>query len=90
LKKSGYSIYQHPRLKSEESGYGLIIDESIMLGNQRMILILGVKSDKRELGALDYSDIEIIGIHVDTSWNAEKIEEILVESEENRVESRII
>lgn len=73
IKKSGYSIYGNPELKISKADYGSIIDESIMLGNERMILNLGVKADKDTLKPLDYSNVEVLGIHVDSNWNASKI-----------------
>jgi hypothetical protein len=72
IKKSGYSIYNNPELKSSQN-YGMIIDESIMLGNERMLLSLGVTTDKTTDTPLGYGDIEVIGIHVDSRWDASKI-----------------
>ena len=52
-----------------------------MLGSERMILNLGIKAEKTTATALNYSDIEVIGIHVDSSWDASKIEDCLKEDE---------
>ena len=81
IKKSGYSVYTNPELATSDSNYGFIIDESIMVGNERMILTLGVKAEKSTEKPLNYSDIEVIGIHVDSNWNASKINDILKEDE---------
>lgn len=81
-KKSGLNIYNNSRLKTRESEYGMIIDESIMLGNERMILTLGTGAKKTSPKPLDYGDIEVIGIHVDPNWNSAKIVETLREDEE--------
>ena len=81
IKKSGYSVYINPQLASTELEYGCIIDESIMVGNERMILNLGVKAEKTTEKPLNYSDIEVLGIHIDSNWNASKIVDVLKEDE---------
>lgn len=81
IKKSGYSVYNNPQLALCDSEYGFIVDESIMVGNERMILTLGIKAEKTTEEALDYSDIEVVGIHVDSNWDASKIADTLKEDE---------
>ena len=81
IEKSGYSIYNETQEKTCETGYASILDESIMLGSERMILNLGIKSEKTTDTALDYNDIDVIGIHVDSGWNASKIEDCLKKDE---------
>jgi hypothetical protein len=81
-KKSGYFIYTNSQLKASESDYGMIIDENLALGNERLVLTLGTKSLKSTQNPLTYSDIEVLGIHVDSSWNAQKISKALQEDEE--------
>jgi len=66
LEKSGYSIYTGTNDRLSGADYASIIDESIMLGSERMILNLGIKAEKTTATALNYSDIEVIGIHVDS------------------------
>lgn len=51
----------------------MIIDESIMLGSERMILNLGIEANKTTSESLNYSDIEVLGIHVDCQWDSTKI-----------------
>ncbi|MDR3140474.1 MAG: hypothetical protein LBU37_01900, partial [Tannerellaceae bacterium] len=40
-KKSGYFIYTNSQLKTSGSDYGIIIDENLTLGNERLVLTLG-------------------------------------------------
>jgi len=82
IKKSGYSVYNNSQLKASAANYSMIIDESMMLGNQRMILNLGIRANKSTPNPLNYTDIEVIGIHVDTNWNASKITEALQADQE--------
>lgn len=72
VKKSGYFIYNNPSLKTS-GDYAMIIDESVMLGSERMILNLGIEANKATDEALNYSDIEVLGIHVDSQWDSAKI-----------------
>jgi hypothetical protein len=81
-KKSGYYIYTNPQLKTSESDYGIIIDEHLPLGNERLVLTLGTKSHKSTPDPLTYRDIEVLGIHVDSTWDAQKITNALQEDEE--------
>lgn len=60
----------------------MIIDESIMLGGERMILTLGTKADKTTNAALNYNDIEVLGIHVDSQWNSSKIAKAIASDRE--------
>lgn len=84
LKKSGYAIYHDSLLKKSEVDYGLIVDESIMLGNERLFLTIGVQGDKTTSEPLTLNDVEVVGIHVKSKWNAEKIVEAL-EADEDRM-----
>jgi hypothetical protein len=81
-KKSGYSIYTNPQLKASGSDYGIIIDENLPLGNERLVLTLGTKSHKSTQEPLTYRDIDVLGIHVDSAWDAKKIANALQEDEE--------
>jgi len=61
--------------------YATIIDESMMLGSEKMLITLGVDAEKTNNNALQYSDIKVLNISVDEKWNSEKIKENLVETE---------
>jgi hypothetical protein len=81
MKKSGCSIYTNSRLKASESDCGLIIDENLALGNERLVVTPGTGSRKSTQNPLTYGDIDVVGIHVDSAWNAQKITEVLQEDE---------
>lgn len=84
LKKSGYSIYNDSLLKTSETDYGLIVDESIMLGNERLFLTLGIQGDKTTSAPLNINDVEVVGIHVKSKWHAENLVEAL-QADESRM-----
>jgi hypothetical protein len=64
-----------------EKEYAIIADESMMLGSEKMILVLGVDANKVNNKALTQNDINILDIAVDSSWNSAGIEEELKKTE---------
>ena len=53
--------------------YGLIIDECMVIGQQRLLLILGINATKTENRASLLSDVRLLGIEVRASWKAEDV-----------------
>lgn len=52
----------------------LIIDESIRLGNEKLLLILACRADKVKQGGLSYEDVEVCYMRGSDSWTGEKIQ----------------
>lgn len=79
--KVGYSIYTDPREKAslvrEGDGYAIIVDESMKVGGQKNLLMLGVKSDKLGEEALTASDVTVLSMEVKSSWNSQLVGEKL-------------
>lgn len=73
IKKLGYSIYVSDLPQYEECSYSLIIDESMIIGQERMFVILGVSSMKTGSEALEMSQIRILHMGVRPSWTGEQI-----------------
>jgi hypothetical protein len=72
VKKSGLSIYKEPKNKNVDEDYALVVDESMMIGSQKMLLTLGVKA-QHEGSPLSHGDAEVLGMSVRQSWNSEAI-----------------
>jgi len=72
VKKSGFSIYTEPDKKITKKSYATIVDDSMMVGSQRLLLLLGCKS-KHNGNPLSHSDVEVLGMGVRSSWNGETI-----------------
>lgn len=81
VEKSGYSIYNEPKEKFQDDDYAIITDESMMLGSEKLLLTLGVKSNKDNQGALSFQEIDVLDISVKRSWNGEKIKDVLANIE---------
>jgi hypothetical protein len=71
--KSGYQVYHNPGIKDHATSYAEIVDESMMLGSEKMLLILGVDAKKTGDKSLRKQDAEILNIAVASNWNSETI-----------------
>ena len=80
VEKSGYYVYTHSELKSEAIPYGIILDESIQIGTEKLLLSLGVGAEKTNPSALKINDVEVLDISVAKSWNGDKIGQKLKET----------
>jgi hypothetical protein len=76
VKKSGLSIYREPESEITRSGYAMIVDESMMIGSQKMLLTLGIKAEHRGK-PLSHGDVEVLGMNVRSSWNGDAIRSVL-------------
>lgn len=76
------------RLKTEESACGdyvIYLDESIVFGSEKILLILGVLSEKiPQNRALNHSDMEVLFVGANTEWKAEHIEAELIKIAQNK------
>ncbi|MDR2650737.1 MAG: hypothetical protein LBC68_00250, partial [Prevotellaceae bacterium] len=52
VEKSGYEIYAEPAYNTLDDSYAQIIDESMMVGTEKLLLSLGVKAEKEGESAL--------------------------------------
>ena len=81
VEKSGYSVYKESGVKYRNDDYAIITDESMMMGSEKLLLTLGVKAHKDNDGALSFRETEVLDISVKSSWNGEKIKDVLVDIE---------
>lgn len=80
--KSGYQEIQQP--KEEKSKYALIMDESITIGSQKVLLMLGAKLGTYNFdNPLNISDIDVLNMGIGRSWKAPEICK-LIEASQNR------
>lgn len=87
LKKVGFYRYGLYESYQYEEDYSLIIDDSMMVGSQRLLLILSVKANKTYDGAINFSDVHIERSIVKKSWTGEAIESELQKVKENKGKS---
>lgn len=63
----------------KEGDYIGIMDESIEIGGEKLLLLLGFKSmdDRNSCAPLGMSDVEVLGMEVQRSWNGEDISDFV-------------
>jgi len=81
VKKSGYTIYHRAPKSFSEKEFAEIVDESMMLGSEKMLLTLGVETEKVDNNALKHDDVKVLNIAVASKWNGETVKDNLEETE---------
>jgi hypothetical protein len=81
IKKLGYHIYGQTPKEFSGKEYAEIIDESMMLGSEKMLLTLGVDAEKKNDKSLQHKDVKVLDISVAERWNNETIGDRLKEIE---------
>jgi hypothetical protein len=82
VQKSGYCLYKETDSKDISGDYALIVDESMMIGSEKLLLTLGVPALKTGESSLKEGDVHVLDMSVKTSWNGESIKEVFEGVEE--------
>lgn len=78
LKKIGFN-----QLKSVDK-YAVIVDESISIGAERLLLVLGLALDNWQFEkAASLADIEVLSLRVSREWKSEQVSSVLSEVEKH-------
>lgn len=77
LQKLGYYEYTHYGAATYEGDYGLILDECMVIGQQKMLVALGVAAEKMGETALSLGCVRLLHIGVKPSWNYQQVGEVL-------------
>lgn len=72
----GLSVYKEACSLFKDKRYALIIDESMMIGSEKLLLTLAVSADN-EGHAIMEEDIVIVDISIAKSWNGTTIKDVL-------------
>ena len=66
---------------AKQGEYVTIIDESIQIGCEKALLMLGVKlhADQCHAAPLQFDDVEVLGLQVAESWTAEGVQHFIAE-----------
>lgn len=66
------------RCESIDSEWVLIIDESISIGSEKILLLLGIDLSNYDFGApLSMQDVEVLSIRIKKSWKAVDIQKVI-------------
>jgi len=77
LRKSGYYAYTVSDKAAYRQGYSLIIDESMVIGQERMMMAFILGAQKICQGALRFWDVSVAKIAVKPSWNSAQLQGFL-------------
>lgn len=70
MKKCGLDIYNPPKSSRELDKYAMVVDESMMMDSEKLLLTLGVPAQHKE-APLSAQDVSIFDIALSSSWNSE-------------------
>lgn len=77
VKKCGLDIYNTPKKSIKPKDYAMIVDESMMIGSEKLLLTLGVPA-KHKGTPLTHKDVSVLDMSVSSSWDGEGIKEKLL------------
>ena len=72
----GLSVYKESCTLFKGKRYALVVDESMMIGSEKMLLTLAVAADNIGM-AITEKDISIVDISIAKSWSGKTIQEVL-------------
>lgn len=78
-KKCGLNVYKTSEDSLKDMEYAQIVDESMMIGSEKLLLTLGVPAEHHG-SPLNYEDVSILDIGVAESWNGEEVADRLTAS----------
>lgn len=77
VKKCGLGIYNTPKNTQKSKDYALVVDDSMMMGSEKLLLTLGIPA-KHQGSPLTGKDVSILDMSVSSSWNGEGIKDRLL------------
>lgn len=80
IKKCGLDIYNTPEKSLNAEEYAMIVDESMMMGSEKLLFTLGIPAKHTGDIALSRKDVSILDMSVASSWNGDGIQDRLLAS----------
>lgn len=77
LLKAGLYCQESAFRDKYPDGYAVVVDESMVIGQERMLAVLGIPAEKEENKAVDFSDADVLALKVLPSWKQEDVSEVL-------------
>lgn len=77
VSKMGLYTMKQGTYNSTGEQVSLIIDESIRLGQEKLLLILSIPFNKLKQGALSFQEVQVVFMKGATSWTGKKISEVI-------------
>lgn len=74
MKKLGLSVYENDRKPCPGKKYALVIDESIMINSEKLLLLLGIPADHQGR-PIRHDDVTVVGMEVGRSFSGDDIKD---------------
>lgn len=81
IKKCGLDIYNRPLNFEKSNGYAMVIDESMMIGSQKLLITQGIPAQHKGTPVRE-KDVCILDMSVSSSWDSERVKDRLLVSAE--------
>lgn len=72
VKKCGLDVFQNPGEVSRDKSYVMIVDESMSIGGQKLLLVLAIPADLHGRPPR-HGDVTVLGMSVKNSWTGQDI-----------------
>jgi len=77
VKKCGLDIYNSPKDFKKSDDYAMVIDESMMIGSEKLLLTLGVPAQHKG-SPITHKDAVILDMAVSSGWNGDGVRDRLL------------
>ena len=81
VKKCGLNVYESAGKSLKDTDYAAIVDESMMIGSEKLLFTIGVPAKHQER-PLNCADVNVLDMAVDNSWNGVDIKNHLIKASE--------
>lgn len=69
VKKCGLDIYNHPEVSGSADGYAMVVDESMMMGSEKLLMTLGIPA-RHKGSPVRECDVSVLDMSVSSSWDS--------------------
>jgi hypothetical protein len=76
VQKSGSFVYESTNGDNFAGSYAVIVDESMMVGSEKLLVTLGVEAEKLDSNSLTEGDVRVLDMSVKSAWNSAGIGEV--------------
>lgn len=79
MKKLGLSVYENDRTPCKGGKYAVVVDESIFVNSEKLLLLLGIPADHTG-SPVKHEDVTVIGMQVGSSFCGDDVKKALDDS----------
>ncbi|MDY2849326.1 MAG: hypothetical protein SOT67_03550 [Bacteroidaceae bacterium] len=79
MKKLGLSVYENDRTPCKEGKYAVVVDESIFVNSEKLLLLLGIPARHRG-EPVKHEDVTVVGMKVSKAFDGDDINQEIEEA----------